>query len=233
MKPAVEKTFKILSAVLLIGAAVYLNRSGLFQKTLDWIEGLGAGAPWVFLLVYVLTCIFFVPSFIFTFASGILFGLGRGIFLSVLGAGLGSTAAFLIGRFFAREWVSRAFANNREFLALSEASRLRGWRIVLLARLSPIFPFLVGNYAFGLTSIRARDYFFASVLGTLPSSAVYVYAGTVTGSLASLGGERSRTPAEWALLAAGLAATVVLSLYLRKVARQALAGQLPPSRQEP
>lgn len=213
---------KAVVALLLVAAAVYFNKSGLFQKTLDWIRDMGTAAPWMFLGVYVLTCIFFVPSFVFTFASGILFGLWKGVALSVVGAGIGSTAAFLIGRYLARDWVEKSFAANREFQALSGAVRAKGWKIVLLARLSPIFPFLVGNYAFGLTPIRAGQYLLATMVGTLPSTSVYAYAGTVTGSLAALGTGRQRTPAEWVLLGAGLVATAGFSFYLRSLARKAL-----------
>ncbi|HTL48959.1 MAG TPA: TVP38/TMEM64 family protein [Verrucomicrobiae bacterium] len=220
--------FKAFTAAVILGCAYYFNKAGLFQRTLEWIQGLGPWAPAVFLGVYILTCIFFAPSFVFTFASGILFGLWKGTLLSVLGAGLGSTAAFLIGRTMARDVVAKAFAANREFQALQEAVKEKGWKIILLARLSPIFPFLVGNYAFGLTRIPPAQYFFATMVGTLPSSTVYVYLGTITGNLALVNASgRTRTPAEWALLAVGLAATVGLSLYLRGIATKALKKNVP------
>jgi uncharacterized membrane protein YdjX (TVP38/TMEM64 family) len=228
MAALAKKVSKIFAAVVFFGCVFYFNKIGLFQRTLEWIDGLGPWAPAVFVFMYVLTCIFFVPSFVFTFASGILFGLVQGTLLSVLGAGLGSTAAFLIGRMLVQDTVARLFAKNREFNALQEAVKEKGWKIIILARLSPIFPFLVGNYAFGLTRMKAVHYFLATVIGTLPSSTVYVYLGTVTGNLAGVGGARpGRSPAEWALLGVGLIATIALSVYLRSIAAKALKKDIP------
>lgn len=205
--------------------AYYLNRTGLLQRLLETLDQMGPAAPWAFLAVYILTCIFFVPSLVFCFAGGVLFGLWKGIVLTVLGAGIGSTCAFLIGRTLARRPVEKAFASSREFQSLNRAVKQKGWKIVLLARLSPVFPFSVGNYAFGLTGIPALAYGFASIVGTTPSNSVYVYAGTLAGSLGAVQADgRERSLAEWALLLLGLAATVALTLYLKRVAKEALVG---------
>ena len=104
-------------------------------------------------------------------------------------------------------------------------TRRKGWKIVVLARLSPVFPFLVGNYFFGLTALPAKNYFAASLLGSIPSTAVYVYLGTLSRDLVLGGSARSRTPAEWILFFAGLAVTAILTIYLRRVARQVLENQ--------
>lgn len=223
MKKALGKIFVI---TLIAGAAFYINKSGLFQRLLEWIDQLGASAPAVFLLIYTLTAVFFVPSFVFTFGAGAIFGLWKGILLSVLGTGTGAAAALLLGRTLAREPAARYFAQKKEFRQMDEAVKVKGWKIVALARLSPVFPFLVGNYAFGLTKIPALHYFLASMAGTIPSAAVYVYAGTVAGEIAQSGAERGRTPAEWGLLIGGLIATVVLTWYIRRVAKGALARNL-------
>ncbi len=217
---------RIAIALTIVGLAVFANASQLLQRALETLEGLGPAAPALFLALYVATCVLFVPSFVFTFAAGALFGLPLGVALSLLGTGLGSVAAFAVGRHLARDAVTRAFAENRQFQALAGAVARRGWKIVALARLSPVFPFLVGNYAFGVTGIPARHYFVASVLGTIPSATVYVYVGTLAGDLAAAS-ERGRTPLEWALFLAGLAATVILTLYVRRVARVALEREVP------
>lgn len=221
--------FLKITAVFVFAAAAWaINRSGLFQHTLDWIETLGVWAPCVFVTVYALSCIFFVPAFIFTVASGILFGLVKGACLSLAGGAIGAALAFLIGRYIAREPVRRLFAKNREFHALEGAVSARGWKIIVLARLSPIFPFLIGNYAFGLTRLSVWEYALASAAGTIPSAFAFAYAGTLLGSLTFLEAPgRERTPAEWALLAGGFISTVVLSLYLRRVAESALKDGVP------
>lgn len=223
MKKALGWILKVTAAAALAAAAWHLNRSGFFQASLDWIKTLGFWAPWVFALAQALSCVMFVPAFIFTMASGILFGTVQGALLSTAGGCLGAVTAFWIGRTIAREPVRRLFAKNREFQILESAVSARGWKIIILARFSPIFPFLIGNYAFGLTRLSPWEYAAASAAGNLPSAFAFAYAGTLIGNLASIEEHgRGRTPGEWALLAGGFISTVVLSLYLRRVAESAL-----------
>jgi uncharacterized membrane protein YdjX (TVP38/TMEM64 family) len=212
--------------LLALGTALYtLNRSGAVEAALGHIEALGPWAPLVFVVLHTVSVVVLVPSLAPNFAAGALFGVVQGLPLTLLGAGLGAVAAFGLGRTVARAPVERRFANDARFRALSKLTRERGWKIVALARLTPIFPFSIGNYAFGVTAIRARDYFFASVLGTIPSNAVYVYLGAVAGEVAAgSAAGHERTPAEWALLCTGLLATVVLAVFLRRVAGEALEG---------
>ena len=206
------------------GLAWYLNRTGLLERTLQGIESFGNAGPPIFVLVYATTCIFFVPSIVFTFSGGVLFGFWRGVLLSLVGTGLGSLGALLIGRYLAREVVEKSFASNREFASLARAARSRGWWIVALARLSPIFPFSIGNYAFGITRIPALHYLGASLLGTIPSTSVYTYVGTLVGDIGALSVRgRDRTWQEWLFLIAGLAMTMLLAYYLRRFAQKALA----------
>jgi len=96
-----------------------------------------------------------------------------------------------------------------------------------LTRLSPIFPFNLLNYAFGLTKVSLKHYFFASWLGMIPGTIMYVYIGSVAGDLATLGaGGRTRTTGEWVLYAAGLLATMVVTVFVTRLARRALAERI-------
>ena len=228
-RPGPGTALKALALVAVAGGAWGLRESGAFEAGLAWVEGLGVWAPPAFVALHAVSVVLFVPSVVPTLAAGVLFGLGIGIGLSLAGAGLGALGAFLIGRYLARERIRAFAARDPRFRALDDAVGRSGWRVVALARLTPVFPFSVGNYAFGLSRISARDYLLASVLGTIPSNTVYVYLGTLTGSLAAAGtADRARTPAEWALLALGLVATMVLTLYLRRLARRALAEEVRP-----
>lgn len=205
-----------------IAAAVYCHQSGLFERGLDQLNNLGFWKAPVFMLLYVLTAVLFFPSFVFSFAGGVLFGFPLGLALSVAGAGLGAAAAFMLGRTVAHDAVWKRCKDNKQFQLLNAMVEHEGWKIIVLARLSPIFPFSIGNYAFGLSKLKAWQYGLASLIGTIPSSAVYVYAGTLATSLTDYS-SRQKTPADWALLVLGLAATVGLSLYLKKVAERMLA----------
>ena len=152
-----------------------------------------------------------------------LFGFWRGSALSVLGNGLGSVAAFWIGRYLARRWVERAFAGNAFFKSFSGALDRNGWKIVLLARLSQVFPFSIGNYAFGTTRIPTWQYGAVTLIGPIPAAMVCAYLGALTGDISLL---HSRAwpsmPGEWALLILGLAANVTLFIFVRSIAIKAL-----------
>jgi uncharacterized membrane protein YdjX (TVP38/TMEM64 family) len=151
----------------------------------------------------------------------------NGAITVLIGATLGATCAFLTGRYLARNWVARRIAGNEKFKAVDEAVGREGWKIVLLTRLSPIFPFNLLNYAYGVTQVRLRHYILASAVGMIPGTAMYVYLGSLAGDLASLGaGGQTRTTAEWVLYGVGLLATVAVTVFVTRVARKALAARL-------
>lgn len=176
--------------------------------------------------LYAVACVLFLPGFILTLASGALFGVGMGTVWVSLGSTVGASLAFLIGRYGAREWVSRKIEKNATFRALDQAVGDEGWKIVGLARLSPIFPFNLLNYAFGLTRVSFREYVLASWIGMLPGTVLYVYVGSLAGELTRLSATgRVRTPAEWALYGVGLAATVAVTVLVTRRAKKALKSR--------
>jgi uncharacterized membrane protein YdjX (TVP38/TMEM64 family) len=165
-----------------------------------------------------------LPGSVLTLGAGAVFGLVKGAVLVSVAATLGATAAFLVGRYLAREWVAGKVERYPRFAAIDRAVAREGWKIVGLTRLSPVFPFNVLNYAFGLTRVSLRDYFFASWIGMMPGTVMYVYVGSLAGDLAALGaGSRARTPVEWTLYVVGLLATVAVTVYVTRLARAALA----------
>ena len=170
-----------------------------------------------------------LPGSILTIGAGALFGLIKGVIIVSLSSTLGATAAFLIGRYAAREPVARRVAKNVRFQAIDAAVGREGWKIVGLTRLSPVFPFNLLNYAFGLTHVSLRDYVLASWIGMLPGTVMYVYLGSAAGSLAELGMQESNpthSPAQWALYIAGLVATIGVMVIITRIARRALAKHL-------
>jgi uncharacterized membrane protein YdjX (TVP38/TMEM64 family) len=138
-----------------------------------------------------------------------------------------------VGRYFARSWVSGKLSGNKRFAAIDEAVGDEGWKIVGLTRLSPIFPFNLLNYAYGLTKVSLRDYFLASWIGMLPGTVMYVYIGSLAGSLATVGGERSRTTVDWIIYGLGLVATVAVTVVVTRVARKALGKRIDKADQAP
>lgn len=195
----------------------------LLKNLLDWVANLGFWGPVAFIIIYNLATILFVPGSLLTLGAGVIFGVVWGSIYVSIGSVIGATFAFLIGRYFARDWVAKKLENYEQFQAIDQAVAQEGWKIVGLTRLSPIFPFNLLNYAFGLTNVSLKDYFLASWIGMLPGTILYVYLGSLIGSLAQLGmGERSRTWVEWLLYGMGLIATVIVTIYITKISQNAL-----------
>ena len=166
----------------------------------------------------------FVPASLLTLAAGAIFGLVEGTLYVFVAAVLGSCLAFLVGRHAARSAVERRIAGNPRFAAIDRAVGRQGRWIVFLLRLSIVFPFNLLNYALGLTSVRFVDYAAASI-GMLPGTVLYVYLGKVGGDLAAVAGGAPMDGglAQTTLLAVGLAATVLVTVYVTRIARRALA----------
>ena len=198
-------SFAFIGMVLLAAAPAMAQEAsggiqGTLQNALNWIDGLGPIAPIVFVLMYIVITVAFLPASVVTLGAGAVFGIVKGTILVFIGAMLGATAAFLIGRYLARDWVSSKVSGNRIFKAIYDAIEKEGRKIIFLVRLSPAFPFNLLNYGLGLTNVSLADYVLGTV-GILPGTILYVYLGGVVGSAAA---GQERTPAEWAFLIVGL-----------------------------
>src|ERR1700730_15623790 len=180
---------------------------------LQWISSLGAVAPIVFIAAYIAACVLFIPGSIMTIGAGVLFGVVRGSIYVSIGATAGATAAFLIGRYLARDWGAAKLAGNATFNAIDAAVGREGWKIVGLTRLSPVFPFTLLNYAYGLTSVSLRDYVLASWIGMRAGVVMYTYIGSIVGDLTRVGTASTARPAGfWILNVVGFVATVGVAI---------------------
>lgn len=215
----------LVAGAVLAGLWVFDGRTGI-RTVLEAIERLGPWGPLIFVAAYVLATVLFVPGSALTLAAGTMFGVGWGCVYVSAGSTLGAMAAFLVGRHLARDWVARRISANARFQAIDRAVADQGWKIVLLTRLSPVFPFTLLNYAFGLTQVRFRDYAIASWIGMMPGTVLYVYLGSLARAGAST---TQRTPGQWALYGLGLAATLAVTLLLTRIARRSLARHTAPS----
>ena len=201
------------------------NLQALLKDTLMWIESLGSIGAIAFIGIYITATVGFLPAFILTLGAGILFGVWLGSIYVFIGATFGSIAAFLIGRYLARDWVAKKIAGNDKFKAIDRAVGKEGLKIVLLTRLSPAFPFNLLNYAFGVTGVSARDYIIGSI-GMIPGTIMFVYIGSLAGSLALIGTDAQPTvnpTLQWTIRIVGLIATVAVTVYVTRLAKQALA----------
>ncbi|MDA0577025.1 MAG: TVP38/TMEM64 family protein [Verrucomicrobia bacterium] len=229
--PRARATAKLLLLAALIGAllitAKLFNLQHVLRDALAWIAELGMLGVIFFVGLYILASVLLLPGSILTLGAGAVFGVVVGSIAVSIGATLGATCAFLVGRYITRDWVTAKLSGNAKFTAIDAAVANAGWKIVLLTRLSPVFPFNLLNYAFGLTHVRLNHYFLASCVGMLPGTVMFVYIGSLAGDLASLGAAgRTRSTGEWILYGVGLLATIVVTSFVTRLARKALAAHI-------
>ena len=200
-----------------------LETRALLQGALGWIGGLGPWGLAIFVLLYMAATVLLLPAVVLTLGAGAVFGVVWGFVAVSVGATLGAVAAFLVGRYLARDWVATRVAASPRLGAIDAAVAREGWKIVLLTRLSPAFPFVLLNYAYALTRVSLRHYVLASWIGMMPGIVLYTYLGSLAGDVAAAAaGGRGRRPEEWALYGLGFAATVAVTVYVTRVARAAL-----------
>lgn len=215
----------LLAAAAGVIALLVLGRSvgGYVPAFVHWVNELGVWGPVVFIIGYAAAVVALMPAVVFTLAGGAIFGLARGTAYVFTGAFIGSIGAFLVSRYVARGWIEHRLAGNRRFAAIDRAVGEQGLRIVFLLRLSPAFPFVLLNYALGLTRVRLADYVLAS-FGMIPGTLLYVYYGKLVGDVVALsaGHTADRGTEYYGVLALGLAATVVVTVVITRIARRAL-----------
>lgn len=220
------------TVVVLLILAQAFDLQGLLRLTLIGIDSLGIFAPLAFITLYNAATLLLVPGSILTLGGGVLFGLIWGVVYVLCAAILGSTLAFFIGRYFSQGWLYRRVSHYPKFQAINTAVSKEGFKIVFLIRLSPILPFNLLNYAFGLTQVSLQDYLLGS-LGIIPGTMMYVYLGSFAGDLAQLGTTQVPLSPEVRLIQGivqglGLVATMIVTLYSTHVARQVLAEKIHP-----
>jgi uncharacterized membrane protein YdjX (TVP38/TMEM64 family) len=212
---------------LAAAAAVLLPVTEWAARLVDWIRGAGPAGVAVYAAVYVLATVAMLPGSILTAGAGLAYGRWWGLLLvSPVSVGA-ATLAFLLGRTVARGWIARRTEADPRFRAVDAAIGRHGFKIVILLRLSPVFPFNVLNYALGLTRVSVRDYVLGSFLGMLPGTFLYVYLGSLVSDVAALSdGAAEASALRRVLSVVGLVATVAVTVYITRVARRALAAEL-------
>jgi len=223
-----SRRIKIAGGVAAVLVLVILAKTLHIQEHLldlvGWIREAGWPGLVIFTLAYVAATVLFLPGSILTLGAGFAYGVGLGTAAVTVAANLGAFVAFLLGRTVARGWVAARVQENARFGAIDRAVGREGLKIVLLTRLSPIFPFNLLNYAFGVTGVSARDYVVGSLIGMLPGTLMYVYLGSLITNVSELAaGRASGGDAQQLFYFAGLAATVGVSIYVTRIARRALA----------
>ena len=217
----------VLLAILLT-VGYLLDAPRYLQQALQWLEGLGYWGPVLFAVIYVIITVLLIPGSILTLGAGAVFGVIPGTIYTSVGSTIGATCAFLLGRTLMRDWVERKVKSSPKLQAVDEAVEREGGRIVFLLRLSPLVPFSISNYVYGLTRIRLGAYVLASWIGMIPGTLLYAYIGSLVQRFAELGAaEQTTTTGEWIMYIVGLIATIIATVRITIVARRALAAKGP------
>jgi len=217
---------RIFAWVVILGGALVILRSLPLAQVMALVQQrvttYGPWGPVVFAGAYILAGLLFVPGSVLTAAAGAFFGLFWGTITVSLASTTVAGLAFLIARYAARTKVQSMAQTNRTFAAIDRAIADGGWRIVALLRLSPAVPFSLGNYLYGLTAVKFWPYLLASWVCMAPGTFLYVYLGFAGAQAAGAAGGGGKNPWEWVLLGVGLLATVVVTVYVTRLARRAL-----------
>lgn len=213
----------IAAATLLVGARLCgFSMQQTAMSLLLWIRGAGLIGVLLFVAVYVLSSLCLIPCLMWNVAAGFVWGFPLGT-LIVLPANLAAAvAAFIFGRWVARDWAASRMAHNRRLSALDSALESAGLKIVLLMRASPISPFAMLNYALGVTRMRFRDFAIASLFGTLPGTLIYIAAGSALSGASEVFAGNVRPSWHHQLLICGMIPLAGAMALLARTARQEL-----------
>ena len=216
------KWIAIAGGLVVLSVAISFLPIGEWVKSFTtWIRHLGVPGAFIFIGVYALAALLFLPGAVFTIAAGLVYGIAGGVAVAIVGATLGAGLAFLAGRYLFRKRIKKFAGENKKFGAIDEAIGQQGWKIVALLRLSPLIPFNVSNYFYGVTAIGFWPYLLASFFGMLPGTLLYVYLGAI-GQAGLSGGKKGHSPLEWTFLGIGLLATIGVTIFISRLAKNAL-----------
>ncbi|MCU1347143.1 MAG: hypothetical protein JWO56_173 [Acidobacteria bacterium] len=220
------RSFPIAKIAIAVAAIAGLALLYHFLPVREWLEAfkhyvatLGPLGWIVYALAYALCCVLFIPASVLTLGAGAIFGVVKGSIIVIAGATLGATLSFILARTILRKRIESMTATNEKFRALDQALTREGWKIVVLVRLSIVFPFTYINYAFGLTGIALGPYILATFIGIIPATVAFVYLGDAAGAAATA--TRAQTTALVVKIIGGVIALLV-SLFVARIATKAI-----------
>ncbi len=228
-RPGGRFWLKVLVYVAVIAGWYALSRvfplDAWLLSLLSWMEGLDAWGAFIFVILYVPSCVLMLPDVLPNAAAGAIWGIGAGTVAVSIGRVLGSAVTFLLARGIAGGLVERRMARDPKFAAVAEAVGRDGFRFVVLLRLCPLFPAFMLNYLLGLTRVRLGAYATGTLLGMLPRTVVVAYIGAGARSLADLSAGNTMNVAAhpvlfWGGLALSLVVAVILAIKARRLVKE-------------
>jgi uncharacterized membrane protein YdjX (TVP38/TMEM64 family) len=210
--------------VVLFFAMQFLPIGEWLRSFNDSVAHVGVAGIFIFIGVYALSTALLAPGSILTIGAGFAFGLWKGFLAVSAGSTLGAALAFLVARFIARDRIEAIAKGNDKFRRIDTAIGKQGTKLIFLLRLSPVIPFNLSNYFYGLTAVKFWPYVLASWIGMMPGTFLYVYIGTAgKAAVSAAAGETMRHGWQyWTFMSIGLVATIIVTIWVTKIARDAL-----------
>ena len=223
---AIGRLITLIAIVIALALAMkFLPVRDWLRNFNDWVGQMGVAGIFIFIGVYAVATVLLAPGAILTIGAGFAFGLWKGFLAVSAGSTLGAALAFLVARFIARGKIEAIAKGNEKFRNIDNAIGQQGAKLVFLLRLSPVIPFNLSNYLYGLTGVKFWPYVLASWIGMMPGTLLYVYIGTAGKAAvsAAAGGEAMKHGWQyWTFMSVGLAATIVVTIWVTKIARHAV-----------
>jgi uncharacterized membrane protein YdjX (TVP38/TMEM64 family) len=234
---------RILILIALAAGAIWISQSFSkeeMMRLIDRSKQMGWPGYLFFILVYAIWVTLGLPASVMSLGAAVAFGFWLGCGVVFAGALLGAMLGFLTARYIAKAWFEKLVSKRIGLAQIDRAVGEGGWKFVVLTRLPPVSPFSILNYAYGLTPVTFGSFVLGTAIGMVPGTMAYIYLGTILGAIAQ-GERRQRTPAEWAFYIGGFVITAIVTIYLVKMAKAALAKHSnqeiplkdPPPRQSP
>lgn len=213
------RTLKIVLAILIVVGFVLAVRllpvATWLDQFIGYVRGVGPIGYVLYVIAYVVCCVLLIPALALTLGAGAIFGFAKGIIIVQIGATLGATAAFLLGRTVFRRYVEARIASNPKMAAVDRAIAREGTKIMVLMRLSGFPPFTWINYALGLTAVGVVPYLLTTFFGIIPGTMAFTYAGAAGAE--ALTGRGNRI----ALIVTAIGGVLVIA-YIARIAANAI-----------
>ena len=217
-------TFVVIIIALFL-ATKFLPVQQWLENFNNWVGKMGVAGILIFVGVYVIATVLLAPGAILTIGAGFAFGLWKGFLAVSAGSTLGAALAFLVARFIARDKIEAIAQRNEKFRRIDKAMGKEGAKLIFLLRLSPVIPFNLSNYLYGLTSVKFWSYVLASWIGMIPGTFLYVYIGVAGKAAVSTAAGAHAVKhgwQYWTFTSVGLAATIIATIWVAQIARDAL-----------
>lgn len=215
--------FFLIAVAVLLAMRFGLDVRSIAERSSEWLRSQGdLGLVWL-ALAYIPASLLFFPAWLLTVGGAFVFGMAKTLVAVSLGSTVGATSAFLAGRTLLRHVIEHKVETDARFRTLDQAVADQGFKIVMLTRLSPVLPFNLLNYAFGLTKVRLRDFVLASWIGMFPGTLLYVSLGSAAKNLSDVfSGRTESSLGQKVLFGLGVFATLAVTVILARISRNAL-----------